>query len=73
MFAFKQVFASVLLAILFASAVIAAPYPASSKYATHSRREISPGVKIEVYHPQSTYEVSRRIIPICGADCLCPP
>ncbi|CDO72836.1 hypothetical protein BN946_scf185002.g21 [Trametes cinnabarina] len=56
MFAFKRIFASVLLAVLCATTVTAVPYPASSKFATHRTREISPDFKIEVYHPESTYE-----------------
>ena len=57
MFAFKKVFASVYLAVLCATAATAAPYPITSKYATHRTREISPSFKLETYHPASTYEV----------------
>ncbi|EJF58150.1 hypothetical protein DICSQDRAFT_110674 [Dichomitus squalens LYAD-421 SS1] len=56
MFSFSKVFASVFLAVLCASTATAVPYPASSKYATHRTREISPALKIETYHPLSSYE-----------------
>ena len=57
MFSFNKVFASVFLAVLCASTATAVPYPVSSKYATHRTREISPDLKIEAYHPLSSYEV----------------
>ena len=59
MLTFKKVFASVFLAVLSASTTTAIPFPVSSKFATHRTREISQDFKIEVYHPQSTYEANR--------------
>ncbi|KAH9887360.1 Fungalysin metallopeptidase-domain-containing protein [Cubamyces lactineus] len=56
MFAFKKVFASVLLAVLCATTATAVPYPPNAKFATHRIREISQDFKIEAYHPESSYE-----------------
>ncbi|KAJ7703689.1 Fungalysin metallopeptidase-domain-containing protein [Mycena rosella] len=56
MVAFNKFFTSVLLAIVYASSSLAAPSPINSKHATHRTREIARGVKLETYHPVSTYE-----------------
>ncbi|KAI8971315.1 Fungalysin metallopeptidase-domain-containing protein [Trametes punicea] len=56
MLVLRRIFASVLLAMLWATIVTAAPYPASSKFATHRTHELGEGVKIESYHPPSSYE-----------------
>ncbi|KAJ6626700.1 Fungalysin metallopeptidase-domain-containing protein [Mycena sp. CBHHK59/15] len=56
MVAFNKFFTSVLLAVLYASSSLAAPSPIGSKHATHRTREIARGVKLEIYHPASTYE-----------------
>ncbi|TFK49223.1 hypothetical protein OE88DRAFT_1713503 [Heliocybe sulcata] len=56
MFSAKKLLASVLLAVTFASGTLAAPWDASAKYATHRVREISRDLKLETYHPESSYE-----------------
>ncbi|KAH9912689.1 Fungalysin metallopeptidase-domain-containing protein [Epithele typhae] len=56
MFAFKNVFASVFLAVLCASTASAGPFPAHSKFATHRSRELTRDFKLETYHPESSYE-----------------
>ena len=61
MFAFKKVFASVFLAVLCASTASAAPYPSGAKHATHRTREIRRDFKLETFHPESTYEVTRSL------------
>ena len=61
MFSFNKVFASVFLAVLCASSVSAVPYPASSKFATRRPRVIGRDFKLETFHPESTYEVTRAL------------
>ncbi|KAJ7464297.1 Fungalysin metallopeptidase-domain-containing protein [Mycena galericulata] len=56
MVAFNKFFTSVLLAIVYASSSLAATVPINSKHSTHRVRSIVNDVKIEVYHPASTYE-----------------
>ncbi|KAF7348902.1 Extracellular metalloproteinase [Mycena venus] len=56
MVAFNKFFTSVFLAIIYASSSMAAPSPINSKHATHRTREIARGVKLETYHPASSYE-----------------
>ncbi|KAJ7463307.1 Fungalysin metallopeptidase-domain-containing protein [Mycena latifolia] len=56
MVAFNKFFTSVFLAIVYASSSLALTVPINSKHATHSVRSIANNVKIEVYHPASTYE-----------------
>jgi extracellular elastinolytic metalloproteinase len=56
-------FKSVFLAIVYASSALALTVPTGSKHATHRVRSIANNVKIEVYHPESAYEVSRQIGP----------
>ncbi|KAJ7175170.1 Fungalysin metallopeptidase-domain-containing protein [Mycena crocata] len=56
MVAFNKFFTSVFLAIVYASSSLAAPSPINSKHATHRTREIARSVKLETYHPVSTYE-----------------
>ncbi|KAJ7469053.1 Fungalysin metallopeptidase-domain-containing protein [Mycena latifolia] len=56
MVAFNKFFTSVFLAIVYASSSLAAPSPINSKHATHRTRELARGVKLETYHPVSTYE-----------------
>lgn len=48
---------AVSLAILYASTASASPFPGSVKYTTHHVREVGKGVRIETFHPPSTYEV----------------
>ncbi|KAK0184108.1 Fungalysin metallopeptidase-domain-containing protein [Armillaria mellea] len=48
--------ASVLVAVLYASTLVnATPRPASSKHSTHRVRTIGRDLKVETYHPKSTY------------------
>ncbi|KII83791.1 hypothetical protein PLICRDRAFT_58243 [Plicaturopsis crispa FD-325 SS-3] len=53
---FNKFFASVFLAVVYASTTLAAPWPVSSKHATHRTRHISRDLQIETFHPESTYE-----------------
>jgi hypothetical protein len=48
---------AVYLAVVCASGAVAAPWAQDAKHATHRVREISPTLKLETYHPESTYEV----------------
>lgn len=57
-----KVFTSVLLAVLFASSSFAAPWPSTSKHATHRVRDISSDLKLETFHPASTFEVRARLL-----------
>ncbi|KAF9443169.1 hypothetical protein P691DRAFT_764533 [Macrolepiota fuliginosa MF-IS2] len=56
MVAFNKFFTSVLLAIAYASTVSAAPWPTSSKHATHRVRQVTRDLQIETFHPASTFE-----------------
>ncbi|KAJ8699073.1 hypothetical protein PTI98_002228 [Pleurotus ostreatus] len=47
---------AVSLAILYAPTTSASPFPGSVKYTTHHVREVGKGVRIETFHPPSTYE-----------------
>jgi extracellular elastinolytic metalloproteinase len=58
MVAFNKFFASVFLAIVYASSGLAVPWPASSKHATHRVRTVARGLKLNTFHPASTFEVS---------------
>ncbi|KAF5346158.1 hypothetical protein D9758_009961 [Tetrapyrgos nigripes] len=53
---FNKFFASVFLAVVYASTTLAAPWPISSKHTTHRRRDISSDLQIEVFHPESKFE-----------------
>ncbi|KAF9261828.1 hypothetical protein L218DRAFT_945793 [Marasmius fiardii PR-910] len=53
---FKRLSLAVLLAVLSASRVDAAPWPASSKHSTHHVRHIGHNLKVEAFHPKSIYE-----------------
>jgi extracellular elastinolytic metalloproteinase len=46
-------------ALILATHVAAAPWPSTSKHATHSVRELRSGIKLESYHPTSEFKVSR--------------
>ncbi|KAG7087167.1 hypothetical protein E1B28_013147 [Marasmius oreades] len=52
----KSFFVAVLAAVLCASLSEAAPWPASSKHATHRRRLVGRGVSLESYHPQPKFQ-----------------
>ncbi|KAK7464357.1 hypothetical protein VKT23_006524 [Stygiomarasmius scandens] len=53
---FNKFFASVFLAVVYASTTFAAPWPTSLKHTTHRRRDISSDLQIEVFHPESKFE-----------------
>ncbi|KAJ7728177.1 hypothetical protein B0H14DRAFT_3618636 [Mycena olivaceomarginata] len=56
MVAFNKFFASVFLAIVYASSGLATPWPASLKYATNRLRIVSRGLQLNTFHPESTYQ-----------------
>ncbi|KAF9020455.1 hypothetical protein BDZ89DRAFT_958355 [Hymenopellis radicata] len=56
MVAFNNVLSSVLLVIVYASSSIAAPWPTDSKHTTHRVRHISRQLKLNTYHPRSTFK-----------------
>ncbi|TFY63997.1 hypothetical protein EVG20_g6103 [Dentipellis fragilis] len=58
MAAFTKLLASITLALLCSSTALAAPWPVTSKHATHRTQLIGrdAGLKLEVFHPESTYE-----------------
>ncbi|KAK7687628.1 hypothetical protein QCA50_008842 [Cerrena zonata] len=57
MAAFNKFFASVLLAVLYATtATLAVPFAPDAKYTTHRVRNVGRDLQIETYHPESTYE-----------------
>ncbi|KAJ7592604.1 Fungalysin metallopeptidase-domain-containing protein [Mycena floridula] len=56
MVSFNKFFKSVFIAVVYASATLAAPWPASFKHVTHRTRELTPTFKLEVFHPLSTFE-----------------
>lgn len=59
MAAFNKFFASVLLAVLYATtAVLAVPFAPDAKFATHRVRNVGRDLQVETYHPESTYEVT---------------
>lgn len=57
MASFNKLFSSVLLALLYASTATAAPWPTTSKHSTHRVRNVGRDLKIETFHPESSYEV----------------
>ncbi|KAJ7093265.1 Fungalysin metallopeptidase-domain-containing protein [Mycena belliarum] len=57
MVAFNKFFTSVLLAIAYASSgALGAPWPATSKHATHRLRAVGRGLTLNTFHPASTFE-----------------
>ncbi len=52
-------FRSVFLAVVCATAASAAPFVGSLKHTTIQRREISPGLVVESFHPESSFEVRK--------------
>ncbi|KAF8056609.1 Fungalysin metallopeptidase-domain-containing protein [Lyophyllum atratum] len=56
MVAFNKFFTSVFLAIAYASVSSAFAIPSESKHATHSTRIVGRGLKVEAFHPSSSYE-----------------
>ncbi|KAJ8517459.1 hypothetical protein ONZ45_g5342 [Pleurotus djamor] len=56
MVSFNKFFKTVLLAVVYASATGATPFPSNAKHATHRVREVAQGLKIETFHPASTFE-----------------
>ncbi|KAL1721756.1 Fungalysin metallopeptidase-domain-containing protein, partial [Schizophyllum commune] len=63
MFPTTKLLSAVTAALTCSSIALAAPYETASKYATHRTREISPSLKLETYHPASTYKTFGK-----GAD-----
>ncbi|TCD65526.1 hypothetical protein EIP91_002534 [Steccherinum ochraceum] len=53
---FSKFFNSVLLAVLYASAASASPLAPGAKHSTHRVREISSDLKLETFHPESSYQ-----------------
>ena len=53
-------FRSVFLAVVCATTATAAPFVGSLKHTTLQVREISPGLVVESFHPESTLEVRSR-------------
>ncbi|THH27526.1 hypothetical protein EUX98_g6669 [Antrodiella citrinella] len=53
---FNKFFNSILLAVLYASAVEASPLVPGAKLATHRVREVSTDFKVETFHPESAYQ-----------------
>lgn len=51
---FQSVFLAV---VLCATSAMASPFPASLKHTTLQIREVSPGLVIESFHPESSFEV----------------
>ncbi|PIL32532.1 hypothetical protein GSI_05235 [Ganoderma sinense ZZ0214-1] len=49
-------FSSVFLAVVCATSATASPFPASLKHRTLQVREIGPGLVIESFHPESSFE-----------------
>ncbi|KAJ7282449.1 Fungalysin metallopeptidase-domain-containing protein [Mycena rebaudengoi] len=49
-------FTSVLIAVLYASSVTAAPVRSGRRHGTHNRRQLPSGLSLETYHPASTFE-----------------
>ncbi|KAK7685033.1 hypothetical protein QCA50_011869 [Cerrena zonata] len=57
MAAFNKFFASVLLAVLYATtATLAVPFAPDAKHTTHRVRHVGRGLQIETFHPESSYE-----------------
>ncbi|KAI0260276.1 Fungalysin metallopeptidase-domain-containing protein [Gloeopeniophorella convolvens] len=58
MASFTKLLSSVMVALLYASATSAMPWPASSKHATHRTRAVGPNgnLQLETFHPESTFE-----------------
>ncbi|KAG6816129.1 hypothetical protein H0H87_008441 [Tephrocybe sp. NHM501043] len=56
MVAFNKFFTSVLLAIAYASATSAFAVPSQPRHATHRTRIVGRGLKVEAFHPSSSYE-----------------
>ncbi|KAF7311394.1 Extracellular metalloproteinase mep [Mycena kentingensis (nom. inval.)] len=56
MVAFTKMFKSLFTAVLLATSTSALTVPVNSKHATHRVRELANGLKLETFHPESTYE-----------------
>ncbi|KAJ7579596.1 Fungalysin metallopeptidase-domain-containing protein [Mycena floridula] len=57
MFAFNILLKSIILAVVYASHAAASPYPQSSKHATHRIRHFTRDLKLEAFHPVSSFEI----------------
>lgn len=79
MAAFNKFFASVLLAVLYATtATLAVPFAPDAKHTTHRVRNIGRGLQIETFHPESSYEVINlhvdlqiKVLTLDGIDFRC--
>ncbi|KAF8952901.1 hypothetical protein BDZ97DRAFT_2065989 [Flammula alnicola] len=58
MVSFKKLFTSVFLAVAYTQSAAAAPWPLTSKHATHRARQVTRELNIETYHPPSIFEVN---------------
>ncbi|RDB22678.1 Extracellular metalloproteinase 10 [Hypsizygus marmoreus] len=56
MVSFNKFFTSVFLAIVYASVTGATPWPEAAKHATHRTRNVGRGLKLEAYHPETTFK-----------------
>ncbi|PPQ79236.1 hypothetical protein CVT24_007530 [Panaeolus cyanescens] len=56
MVSFNRLLSSIVVALAYASASNAAPWPASTKFSTHHTREVGNGLKVETFHPSSSFE-----------------
>ncbi|KAI0069746.1 hypothetical protein K474DRAFT_992389 [Panus rudis PR-1116 ss-1] len=56
MVSFNKFFTSVFLAVMYATATNAVPFAPNAKYATHRTRIVGRDLKIETFHPESTYQ-----------------
>ncbi|KAK7687007.1 hypothetical protein QCA50_009506 [Cerrena zonata] len=52
----NKFFSSILLAVVCASSAVAAPWPFSVKHTTHRTRDVTPDLRVETFHPESTFE-----------------
>ncbi|KAF9008254.1 Fungalysin metallopeptidase-domain-containing protein [Cyathus striatus] len=53
---FNKFLASIFLAVVYATTASAVPWPSSAKHATHRRRDLTPQLQIETFHPASTFQ-----------------
>ncbi|RDB18735.1 Extracellular metalloproteinase mep [Hypsizygus marmoreus] len=56
MVSFNKLFTSIFLAIVYASSTSAFAIPSASRHATHGVRVVGRGIKIESFHPASSFE-----------------
>ncbi|KAF9057048.1 Fungalysin metallopeptidase-domain-containing protein [Panaeolus papilionaceus] len=56
MVSFNKLLSSIIVALAYASTSSAAPFTPSVKFSTHHTREVGNGLKVETFHPSSTFE-----------------